>query len=241
MSHLHLTPPTTPPDRLQALPTSVVDRLEAALRAETATPPGWRGRLQALPTSVRVPVAVLGVACVAAVVVGATHAGPGLRPDLTEATPGLARGWLLNALLLFSALPLVLRPLDRPLDPGRRLSAGLLLLVAGAGLAGWPGAWPGSQAAAPWTTHAGCGVFSTVTALAATAIPLALDRSLRPTPDRVLAASAAGAAVSLLVLTLSCPHATTGHMLVAHGLAGAYVAALLTGLLAWWTRVRTTP
>lgn len=215
------------------LPAPMLDAMYEELARRTLdAQPGWRERLQALATPVRALLGLLGV-----VAMGATLlALQGPREDLDMS------GWMRlgPALLGMGGLAVVavlvsLRGLHRR-PPGAvgALLAGLLLCTPLIG-ALIPGLWEGLTLPAEHAmgVHRACFSGATITAALCTTVLLLLQRYDSPPLARIMSSAGAGGLIGFVVQQAHCPYSDPLHLLLAHGLAGLVVAAVVaTGLRA---------
>ena len=184
--------------------------------------PGPLRRLQQLPTTTRVALAV--GASLSAIVVTLM----GIPANLTE-PDGQRMLAVLGGLVVLGIGSMVvsLRGLHRrTLDSHVWLFAGIALLIP-AFISLMPGLWSGTSHthAMPW--ESGCFWFGGVVAAITGVAVLLLQRSSRLATWRVLTAAAAGGCAGFITQQLFCPANDTWHILSAHGLLGLLVSALL--------------
>ncbi len=200
-------------------------------------PKTLRDRVRELPSWLRLGIGVLGVALVS-VLMFFLEGGLGAK-RLEEAE----RARLMWTSVVASvgagvALAITLRGAWRPAKPRRWII--LLLLGLGppaAGLLPLAIPLPADAVTGGWRENLMCGAASLVLAGVVTGWALWLERGGRPTPDRRLAAVAAGGLAGWIVQSWHCMIGGPAHLILGHGAAGILLGIVL---FAWPTRPRAS-
>lgn len=201
------------------LPEAELAALWGRVRAETtAARPGWRVRLQELPTGMRVTIALASALLLAAV----TMLVFGTRESL--AAPGMLRVTLVLsglALVAAASFAVSLRGVhQRPLRGWSWSVIGIAIAVP-VGLALLPGGAPFAG-----STELGCLAIGLGTGALVSVPVFLMQRATVPVLARACAALAGGGVVAYVVLELHCPSRDVTHLLVGHAAVGLVLVAL---------------